>query len=159
MTAKMTKRLKLKHLPNLKLPVIWLNWAFKCALRPEILSDLRVARSTGSRAGAGCAELGQRTGEQVYMLEKRHRWKKSMRRKPHLVNPPLLFFAACGGGQRVRTVRNLLGLMRSTHCCWRATLRGRRRAAALWGRTRPCVGSSGTHTAAADTDAPPDYCY
>lgn len=92
----------------LKLPVIWVNWAFKCVLQPIFLRNLRVAWSTGSGAGAGCAELGQRTGEQVYMLEKRHRWKKSMRRKPHLVNPPS-FFSQCVGEDK--------GYERSEICC------------------------------------------
>lgn len=42
-------------------------------MRSATLSNLRVARSTGSWAGAGGAELRQRTGEQVYILEKCHR--------------------------------------------------------------------------------------
>lgn len=50
-----------------------------------MLSNLRVARSTGCWAGAGSAELRQCTWEQVYILEKGHSWKK-LRRKLHLVH-------------------------------------------------------------------------
>lgn len=147
MKVKMTKRLKLKYLANLNLAVIWVNWAFKCVLWPIILRNLRVAWSTGSWAGAGCAELRQRTGEQVYMLEKCHRCKKSMRRKSHLVNPPF-FCRVCGriksmvpksavfngvyslllashsawstpGGSAVRAHTSVCGILWHTYCCCR----------------------------------------
>lgn len=48
-----------------------------------MLSNVRVAWSTGSWAGAGGAELTQSTGEQVYMFEKCHRWKKKKNKKKH----------------------------------------------------------------------------
>lgn len=41
--------------------------------------DLRVAWSTGGRAGAGSAELRERAEEQVDVLEKGHRWKERLR--------------------------------------------------------------------------------
>lgn len=77
------------------------------------LSNLRVAWSTGSGAGAGSAELRQCTREQVYMLEKRHRWKKSIRRKLHLDHIAMSVF--CSVWRRrmsrrkgVQTVQNVL---------------------------------------------------
>jgi len=47
----------------------------------------------------------------------------------------------------------------NTYCCWQATLPCRRQVAALWGYTCLRTWSAGTHTAAADTDVSPDYCY
>lgn len=52
-----------------------------------MLTNVHVARSTRGRAGAGGAELRQRTGEQVDVLEKRNRWRKSIRGKLNLTHP------------------------------------------------------------------------
>ena len=75
------------------------RWTYPLRMCSIILNNLRVARSTSSWAGAGGAELGQCAGEQVYMLEKCHRWEKLRRGNLHLIHIPISVFVQCMCGK------------------------------------------------------------
>lgn len=83
-----------------------------------MLTNVHVARSTRGRAGAGGAELRQRTGEQVDVLEKRNRWRKSIRGKLNLAHP---IAAVCSRREKKQVLCKFNGvysLLLASHSAW-----------------------------------------